>query len=158
MQCSGSGMATAAPTGRTFTFAAVTYTEYTYLLPIPAEQQCELWNPAPPPPGDMMNGFPPPTGKGGCPPNCYMSMTTEDSAAAQALAPLSFNLAYLSDVPQPTAPHHFGLPNVYNQSFFSSNSGDFFEPAIGVCALGAPKAITNVGCHMFSVGIIGTGK
>jgi hypothetical protein len=157
VQCSGSGMATANPTGRTFTFANVTYTEYTYLLPIPQAEYCVLTNPGAMLP-QLEGGDPPTGGHGQCPPNCVVSVTTEDSGTAAGAAPLSFNLAYLSDVPQPFAPHHFGLPNIYNKSFFSSNAGDNFEPATTVCAGGPPKAITTVGCHMFSVGIIGTGR
>ena len=154
VQCGGSGTAIATPTGRMFTANSVTYTEYTYMLTIPPADYCELYNPAPP--ADAIRPDQPSGGKGGCPPNCYLSVTTEDSSGAAA--PLAFNFAYLSDIPNP-APHHYGLPNIYDNSFFKSTFfSKNFVPATTVCAGGPPLAITNVGCHMFSVGIVGAGR
>lgn len=154
VQCGGSGTAIATPTGRTFMANSTTYTEYTYMLTIPVSDYCVLYNPAPPPEGlgpDQPSG-----GKGGCPPNCYLSVTTEDSSSAAA--PLSFNFAYLSDIPNP-AQHHYGLPNIYDNSFFTSTFyGQNFVPATTACTVGPPVAITTVGCHMFSVGIVGAGR
>lgn len=154
VQCGGSGTAVATPTGRTFTANATTYTEYTYMLTIPSADYCELYNPAPP--ADSIRPDQPSGGKGSCPPNCYLSVTTEDTSAAAA--PLALNFAYLSDIPNP-APHHYGLPNIYDNSFFTSTFyGQNFVPATTACTVGPPVAITTVGCHMFSVGIVGAGR
>lgn len=159
VQCSGSGVAIATPTGRTFVFGGTTYTEYNYMLNLAPQDYCELWNPAPPSAPTLEDQ--PSGGKGGCPPHCYMAVTTEDSSGAEASAadaPLTLNFGYLSAVPNP-APHHFGLPNVYDNSFFKSTFyGKNFVPATTACAAGPPVAITKVGCHMFSVGIVGSGR
>ncbi|HEY7095364.1 MAG TPA: hypothetical protein VH437_01460 [Terriglobales bacterium] len=153
VQCSGSGTAHATPTGRTFVSGSTTYSEWTYKLTLAPSDYCDLRNPTSAP-AEQDKQILPPGGKGQCPPNCYFSMTGDNTAAA----PLAVGASYLSDIPSPAA-HHFGLPNVLNNSFFSSTSfGYNFVPATTACAAGQPVAITQVGCHMFSVGLTGIGK
>jgi hypothetical protein len=151
LQCSGTGTAHAVATGRSFTFASTTYTEWTYRALLANSDYCELTNIASGQPGQLPQG-----GKGQCPPNCYLAVTPDDTSAGAA--PVVVSSGFLSDVPNP-ANHHFGSPNVLDNSFFSSTSyGYNFVSATTACAVGPPLAITQVGCHMFSVGLIGIGK
>jgi hypothetical protein len=154
-QCRGTGNAVSTPTGRTFSFNGTTYTEYTYMLIIPPADYCELWNPAPPAEPTLTDQ--PSSGKGGCPPGCYLNVVTEDSAAGGGRW-VALNFAFLSSIPNPAA-HHYGLPNVYDDSFFFSTFyRKNFVRATRAYAGGPPIAITTVGCHMFSVGIVGAGR
>lgn len=150
--CSGTGTAHATSTGRTFVSGSITYTEWTYRLQLAPTDYCRLRNPTPAQGPEIL----PPGGKGQCPPNCYMSFATDNTAAGAA--PAAVSSGYLSDVPNP-ANHHFGLPNVLDQSLFTSTSyGYNFASALTTCQVGLPLSITQVGCHMFSVGLIGIGK
>lgn len=158
-QCGGSGIGNRKPTGRTFTFGGTTYTEYNYLLQLAPADQCELWNPAPP--TEPTQADQPSGGKGSCPPDCFVSVAP--TSGAETLGPANFG--YLSAVPNP-APRHRGLPNHYDDSFYFSqffgrNFELTFDPnssASGVCEAPHPnETITTGGCHLFSVGIIGSG-
>jgi hypothetical protein len=150
IQCQGSGTAKATQTGRHFTFGNKTYTEWTYLLKLAPSQYCSLNN------GEAVEGQSFPPGRGSCPGKCNLSLTTNQSASDPTL---SGNFGYLSDVEDPNPRHHFGLPNVLDDSFFNSTFfGLDFIPAQSACSMGQPLSITTVGCDMFSVGIIGTGQ
>jgi hypothetical protein len=149
VQCSGTATAKAQPTGRRAIFGNTTYTEWTYKIVLNATDYCKLKNPA------RSDDFLPPGGKGQCPPDCYMSMQANNNNADAAT---STNFGYLSNIP--TRPnHHFGSPNELDNSFFSSTAfGDVFVPAAIPCKTGPPVALSTESCHMFSVGLIGTGK
>lgn len=158
-QCGGSGTANRTATGRTFVSGGTTYVEYNYLLLLAPADQCELWNPAPP--SEPANTDQPSGGKGSCPPDCFVS--AGPTSGASELAPANFG--YLSDVPRP-APHHVGLVNDYDNSFYFStffhrNFVPTFTPSdsSGVCLTPRPnETITTGGCHLFSIGIVGTGN
>lgn len=155
VQCSGAGTATATKTGRTFTFAGTFYREWTYLLLLARTDYCQLTKSGPASSEDLPVNLPD-GGKGQCPPNCYMSMTVGNSATD---AETTTSNAYLSDIPLSQPKHHFGSANVNDNSFVTSSFYNYnFAPAVTVCATGPPLAITRVGCHMFSVGLIGTGN
>ncbi len=86
-----------------------------------------------------------------------MSVEPDDPGAPQAVG------GFISDVEDNPPLNHVGLPNINDDSFFSSSAYGFtFAPAAasqsGVCGDGDPLAITNVGCDMFSIGIGGTGQ
>ena len=82
-----------------------------------------------------------------------MSVEPDDPGAPQAVG------GFISDVEDDPPLNHVGLPNINDDSFFSSSAfGYTFAPATAVCGVGAPLAITNVGCDMFSIGIGGTGQ
>lgn len=153
IQCQGSGTAVSVPTGRSYEFQSVQYTEYQYTVNL--EKPCMLTNTLAA--GQAESHVPPPT-RGGCPGGCSLSISvdtgTGNSAAVQG---------FLSDVEDNPPMHHIGLPNINDDSFFSSTAfGINFQPAAaeqgGVCADGSPLAITNLGCDMFSVGIGGSGQ
>jgi hypothetical protein len=152
IQCQGSSIAKATRTGRQFTFGNKTYTEWTYLLKLTPSSYCNLSNTEA---ADSQEEGPP--GRGGCPGKCHLSLVTNLSATGDAL--LTGNFGYLSDVEDINPPHHFGLPNVLDDSFFNSVFyGMHFVPAQVACRAGQSLSITTVGCDMFSVGIIGTGQ
>ncbi|MBI3477985.1 MAG: hypothetical protein HY010_19805 [Acidobacteria bacterium] len=154
--CGGDETATLnGPTGRTFLVGVTTYVEYNYVILIAdPNNYCTLTIPPVGPEDQIL----PPGGHGQCPPNCYVSGGTNTSGAAAADAPLTTNIGYLSDAPI-TAQHHRGLPNIPDNSFFKSTFyGVNFVPATTVCAAGPPEALSTVGCHTFSIGIIGTGR
>lgn len=149
-QCHGKGIATATPTGRTFVFMDTTYTEWTYLLKFPSSQPCMLEKS----PHARFAGDLPPQ-KGQCPPDCSLSIEVDATGATEA----AVSSGFLSDVPATGAQHHFGLPNVNDSSFFTSTSFGFnFADARTVCQNGPPLAITEVGCRMFSIGLLGRGQ
>jgi len=148
VQCQGTGTAHSAPTGRKFTFKGTTYIEYTLLVKLAQSKYCQLTNPTPDP---LQRNLPPPT-KGQCPPDCSMSVVVD-------VAPTDNPGGFVSDVPTKNPEHHFGNRNINNDSFFTSTSYGFnFVPATQACAEGSPIAITKVGCHMFSAGLLGTGR
>lgn len=148
VQCQGTGTAHSAATGRRFSFNNKTYVEYTLLVKLPQSKYCQLTNPAPDP---LQRNLPPPT-KGQCPPDCSMNVTVN-------VAPTGNPGGFASDVPSSNPAHHFGNKNLNNNSFFTSTSFGFnFVPAVQACAEGSPIAISKVGCHMFSAGLLGTGR
>ena len=153
IQCSGKSTASSVPTGRSFQFQGVQYTEYRYVVKL--ANPCILTAGAPENSAPL--GGPPPT-RGGCPGSCSLSLSvqtgTVDAPALQG---------FLSDVEDNPPHHHIGSPNINDSSFFSSTAFGFeFQPTAaeegGVCAMGSPLAISNVGCDMFSVGIAGSGQ
>ena len=149
LQCSGSGTALATPTGRSFTAQSTTYNEYQYIVAL--AQPCILSSTA----SGSQNG--PPT-KGGCPGGCSLNLLIQSGPAGAPGVQ-----GFLSDVEDDPPINHVGLPNINDDSFFTSSAFGFnFSPTAveqgGVCGLGLPVSLTNVGCDMFSVGIIGSGQ
>lgn len=153
IQCYGKGTANSVATGRSFTFQSVTYVEYRYVVKLGSP--CQLTSNLEA--TETESRVPPPT-KGGCPGGCALAVSVQTGPASGAAVQ-----GFLSDVEDDPPLHHVGLPNIIDNSFFSSTAFGFnFQPTAasqdGVCALGSPLSITTVGCDMFSVGIAGSGQ
>jgi len=150
--CSGTGTATATPTGRSFD----ELTEMTILIQLPAGEVCTLTGPTE---NDekLQNPL-----YGKCTSVCVYNMGVQPQSVGGSMAKgqeISL-VGYLSDV-EGTPAHHYGQKDVLDDSFFSSVSYDFFyQPTAGpngVCAMDNPNlSLTSVGCDMFSVGLLGT--
>jgi len=154
--CAGTNTATATRTGRKFPFGGVTYVEWTYLIKLPQSAYCTIVKGKDQ--GKRLEDGTHPPGMGQCPGICSMSIEPLVSSPGK---PAPSILGFLSDVEDKPARHHFGLPNVPDNSFFSSTSFQInFQPTFGgngVCAT-TQLSITGLGCDMFSVGLIGAGR
>jgi hypothetical protein len=162
--CSGSGTASATPTGRTFEAEGELFTEMTIQIQLPPGQPCVVISAddeSVTDSGSVDAGnplrIPPPHGQ--CTGPCFANVAVQPPGPARA--PQDTILGYLSDV-EGAGAHHFGLKNVLDDSFFFSSSLEIdYQPTAGpdgVCALagGTGVALTEVGCDMFSIGLTGT--